>query len=446
VTEGPLTTLYLDLNAYFASVEQQVQPNLRGKPVAVAPITHDSGCCIAVSYEAKAFGVKTGTRVGEARRLCPCIQIIDARPRLYVLMHQRVLRAVDRHIPVHKVYSIDEMACRLDSRERTEQAATALAKRIKQALRETCGGCMRASIGVAQNKVLAKLATDMQKPDGLVVLTGATREHRIAGLGAQELAGIGPKMAERLEAKRVKTIGDMLALTEPQMRDLFGGIIGARWWHWLRGLEVEETETRKNSIGHQHVLAPALRTREGARAVSQRLLLKAAARMRHLGYAARKMTLGLRFPGDGVAGPWGGASWDKHAALGEGCTDTGALIDALNHLWGLAPSRGPMMVGVTLHDLVAPGSYTLPLFSAERKQHSLAAAMDLVNKKFGANTLYTAGMQDVRSHGSGGIAFNFVPDLAVPDSVKSRQRSDDRKKEETDAELEAMIEESLAFG
>src|SRR4029079_16833650 len=89
----PLTTLFLDLNSYFSSVEQQVQPALRGIPIAVTPVLADSGCCIAASYEAKAYGVKTGTRVREARRLCPQITLVKARPRLYVLMHHRVLEA-----------------------------------------------------------------------------------------------------------------------------------------------------------------------------------------------------------------------------------------------------------------------------------------------------------------------------------------------------------------
>src|ERR1051325_4992956 len=142
-----LTTLFLDLNSYFASVEQQVQPGLRGRPVAVAPVVGDSGCCIAVSYEGKKFGVKTGTRVGEARALCPGIEIVDARPRLYVLMHHRVLKAIDRHIPIDKVHSIDEVSCRLDRTQRTAAACEALAAKIKAEIRRTCGVCMRCSIG-----------------------------------------------------------------------------------------------------------------------------------------------------------------------------------------------------------------------------------------------------------------------------------------------------------
>lgn len=455
-----LASLFLDLNAYFASVEQQVQPALRGKPIAVAPITGDSGCCIAVSYEAKKFGVKTGTRVGEAKALCPAIQIVDSRPRLYVIMHNRVLKAVDRHIPVDKVHSIDEVSCRLDPTQRTPEAARTLATAIKASIRETCGVCMRSSIGVAPNRVLAKLGTDMMKPDGLVIIETHEIAARIGSLSAQDLAGIGPKMMKRLESKGIKTIGDLLKYDEQEMTRIFGGVIGGRWWHWLRGHELRERATRKGSIGHQHVLAPDLRSSEGARSVAFRLVLKAAARMRHDKYAAGRLTVGLNFVGAKVPGvaasAWGSTAWSHTMPLGEGCVDSAAILDALGEAWKLAEaelrSRTPLMVSVTLHDLVNATSQTLPLFTGENKRGNISKAMDTINRKFGPNTLYTANIHDARGHGTGGIAFNYVPDLSVADSVQSRQRGSEpgregtREKFMSDAELEGLIEEGLRVG
>lgn len=452
-----LASLFLDLNAYFASVEQQVQPALRGRPVAVAPITGDSGCCIAVSYEAKRFGVKTGTRVGEAKALCPGIEIVDSRPRLYVIMHHRVLKAVDRHIPVDKVHSIDEVSCRLDRTQRTPERARELAIAIKASIRETCGVCMRSSIGIAPNRVLAKLGTDMMKPDGLVILEAHEIAERIGGRSAQDLAGIGPKMMKRLEGRGIRTIGDLLRYDEQQMTEIFGGVVGGRWWHWLRGHELRERATRKGSIGHQHVLAPDLRTSEGARSVAFRLLLKAASRMRHDGYAAGRLTVGLNFVGAGTPGAavsaWGGTAWSHTMPLGEGCVDSGAILDALGEAWELAAeevrTRTPLMVSVTLHDLVNATSQTLPLFTAEKKSGNISKAMDAINKKFGPNTLYTANIHDARGHGTGGIAFNYVPDLEVADSVQSRQRGVEpgregkRERFMSDEELEGLIEGGL---
>ncbi|HYE62461.1 MAG TPA: hypothetical protein VD997_10725 [Phycisphaerales bacterium] len=439
-----LTTLFLDLNSYFASVEQQVQPHLRGKPVGVAPITGDSGCIIAASYEAKKFGVKTGTRVGEAKVLCPGVEIVDARPRLYVLMHHRILKAIDRHIPVERVHSIDEVSCRLDRRQRTPEAARELALRVKAEIAKSCGVCMRCSIGIAPNRLLAKLGTDLMKPDGLVILRNEDLPAAIGHLSVQEFSGIGPRMTKRLKRAGVRTIAELYAKSEAEMRALWGGPFGERWYHVIRGAEVREKPTKKGSIGHQHVLAPDLRTREGAKSVGLRLLLKASARMRHDKYAAKKLSLGLRFEGDRPStNAWNGPSWDEWATLGGECVDSGTMQDALDALWARAPEGKILMVAVTLHDLVPAASHTLPLFGGQNRSESLSKAMDAVNKKFGANKVYPASMQDARGHGTGGIAFNYVPNLELADSVQSRQRGGGEKRYMSDAEMEGLIEGSL---
>lgn len=474
-----LNTLFLDLNSYFASVEQQVQPSLRGVPVAVAPITSDSGCCIAASYEAKAHGVRTGTRVGEARRLCPNIAIVDARPRLYVVMHNRILRAIDTCIPVDEVHSIDEVSCVLDRVQREPARARELAVRIKGAIRAMCGECMRCSIGIAPNRPLAKLATDMQKPDGLVVLRDEDLEPGggvLANLSAQELAGIGPKMMKRLEYAGIRTIGDLHARSASELRSLWGGVLGEKWYHWIRGAELPEAKSKKGSIGHQHVLAPEVRSVEGARAVAFRLLLKASSRLRHEKHAARKLSLAISFTSTDPSRPaaaWGSAGKDgdgfsESAALGDGCTDSATMLDALGLLWEralpLVRTRTPLLVSVTLHELVREESATLPLFGGERKDASVSKAMDTINQKFGANTLYTANVHDARQHASGGIAFRFVPNLGHADSVQARQREvaseagsrhlakqgarsssgqEAKERARSDAELEALIEASL---
>ena len=439
-----LRTLFLDLNSYFASVEQHVQPALRGKPIAVAPITSDSGCCIAASYEAKSKGVKTGTRVGDAKRLCPTITIVDARPRLYVRMHHRILAAIDKHIPVDRVHSIDEVSCKLDRTQRTRAACETLAKAIKHQIAKDCGKTMRCSIGIAPNRPLAKLGTDMFKPDGLAIFDDADLPRAIEHLSPQELAGIGPQTMKRLQRQGINTIADLLQRDQKQMRELWGGIIGERWWYWLRGDEVHEDKTRRRSLGHQHVLAPDVRTREGARAVAFRLLLKAAARLRHENYAARTLTLALRFTREGIGqAGWNSTSWDAATSLGEGAVDTPTILDALALLWDKVPHDTPLLVSVTLGDLITPQSATLPLFPDEAKRGNLSKAMDSVNNKFGANTVYTANMQDVRAHGAGGIAFNFIPDLNFADSVKARQRQG-AEPPLTDAQLDALIETGIA--
>ena len=165
-----LNWLFVDLNSYFASVEQQVRPELRGRPVGVVPMMADTTVCIAASYEAKAFGVRTGTVVADAKKMCPEIVFVEGRHEIYTEYHHRIVEAVESCLPVTAVLSIDEMACRLMGRERPLLAAMELGRKVKARILERVGPMMRSSVGLATNRYLAKVASDMEKPNGLVAL------------------------------------------------------------------------------------------------------------------------------------------------------------------------------------------------------------------------------------------------------------------------------------
>ena len=163
-----LRWLFLDMNSFFASCEQQDRPELRGRPVAVAPVDSDATSCIAASYEAKAFGIKCGTNVGEARRRCPELVVITGNHSVYAEYHRRILWLLRSILPDVRKLSVDEMACPLwGGNELTEGDAVALARRIKRALREHVGEQMICSVGLAPNAFLAKVATELHKPTAL---------------------------------------------------------------------------------------------------------------------------------------------------------------------------------------------------------------------------------------------------------------------------------------
>ena len=163
-----LNCLFLDFDSYFASVEQALNPRLWKQPIAIIPMRAETTVCIAASYEAKAFGVKTGTAVGDARRLCPGIRLILARPAVYVEFHHQMVKAVNACLPVTEVASVDEMACQLTGRWRDETEALKLAQQVKQAVAQVAAvGC---SIGIGPNRFLAKMASKLDKPNGLRVI------------------------------------------------------------------------------------------------------------------------------------------------------------------------------------------------------------------------------------------------------------------------------------
>ena len=215
--------LFLDLNSYFASVEQEVRPELRGRPVGVVAVETDTTVCIAASYEAKAFGVKTGTMVKDARQMCPEMVFVEARHEIYVDYHHRIVEAVESCLPVTAVLSIDEMACRLIGRERPLMAAMRLAQRVKQAVKDQVGSTLRSSVGLAPNRYLAKIASDMEKPDGLVALTRDILRDALVGLELRDLPGVGVKTEKRLNEKGVRSMADLLKILDgAQGRDQTG--------------------------------------------------------------------------------------------------------------------------------------------------------------------------------------------------------------------------------
>lgn len=404
----PLTRLFVDLNSYFASVEQQEVPKLRGKPVAVIPVETDSTCCIAASYEAKAHGVKTGTSVRDARRMCPELALIPARPAIYVRYHHAILAAAESVLPVEAVHSIDEFSCRLRGADQARDAAVALAYAIKRAIASRVGECLRCSIGIAPNRVLAKLGTDMQKPDGLVVIEDHELPSRLFDLKLTDLHGIGARTALHLQSRGVHTMEQLCALDERAMERLFGSIVGRWWHHWLRGRDLQEQPTRRRSIGHQHVLPPKLRNDASARAVAIRLLHKAAARARHLGYWAQRLDMYVK--------PVAGSSWKAHASFHE-CQDTLSLVQVFCRMWDQHPPWAPpMLVGVTLQDLVNRASATMSLFDTDHRRADLARAMDRVNMKHGRDSIYLGVTHDVLDSAPTRIAFTSIPDLSLPET------------------------------
>ena len=392
--------LFLDLNAYFASVEQQVNPILRGKPVAVVPMLTDNTCCIAASYEAKAYGIKTGTRVADAKNMCPTLALVEAVPQLYVRYHHAIVNVVESCVPIASVLSIDEMICQLTGTQRDITQASALAQTIKRALAERVGECLRCSIGLAPNRYLAKVASDMQKPDGLTVLRLADLPKALYGLELSDFPGIGPRMEARLHHRRIYTVDQLCRITRDGMRDIWGGIVGERFHAWLHGEQVDEPPTHRSSVGHSHVLPPELRTMHGAYAVVRKLTCKAAVRLRQIGYWAKGLSLAVQYLG-------GRGDWTDKTKLME-TQETPVLLKTVAQLWSRVPPGKPLWVGVTLFPLVPIDHHTPSLFQ-NPKQEKLSFVMDQINQKYGHDTAYF-GERDESESAPTRISFTRIPD------------------------------------
>lgn len=406
----PLTTLWVDMDAYFASAEQHLCPTLRGQPVGVVPVFTPDGrpaetsCCIAVSYQARPCGVRTGTLVREARRLCPDIRFVQARPAEYVRLHHAIVQVVETVLPVNRVYSIDEFACRLLGAERDPVRAAELGLAIKRTLRERFSEGLTCSIGIAPNRLLAKVASDQRKPDGLNVIEPAMLPECLYDLDLEDWPGISGGMRSRFERFGVRTTAEMYALSVPEMIQVFGSVDGQRWWMLIRGFDLPDKQTVRRTLGHQHVLPPEKRGVDEARRVLVRLVTKAAQRLRREGYRAGELVCAARLLPEG--------HWSRRTILPP-TSSTRVLLDAMAEQWNHAPRARYLVVAATLQRLIPVAQAPGPLFQGEAREERLDRAVDRINTRFGYAAIRPASADAASAPMR--IAFSSIPDLEMPD-------------------------------
>lgn len=416
-----LRALAIDFNSYFASVEQQERPELRGQPVIVVPVLAETTGAIAVSIEAKRLGLQRNARLAESRRQCPGLIVVEARPEVYINYHRRLKQAVETCVPVKKIQSIDEIECELTGSLQEPANALALARRIKAAIKRDVGPCLRSSIGIGPNWFLAKLASDLEKPDGLVLFEEKDIPGKLIERGVElgQLTGIGESMEKRLRNAGIPTVAQLYAASSAKLRAIWGSVEGARFHDWLHGGLQEREPVKHSSIGHGHVLPPQLRNPEAALGVLHRLLQKAAMRLRHDGYFAGALHLTVKYRDE--------VRWSEDRRFNE-TQDTLQFTRALNDLWAARPRAhrqlAPMQVGVVLHALLPGADHTPDLFTAKQEETRarLHSAVDHLNKALGKNSVYFGG-----AHGSTGyapmrIAFTRIPQPELEEIDRSMGR------------------------
>jgi DNA polymerase-4 len=405
-----LNALYVDFNSYFASVEQQLRPELRGKPIGVLAVMAETTCCIAASYEAKAFGIKTGTGVRDARKLCKDMIFVEARPPIYVQFHHKLIEIVESCTHVEKVLSIDEMVCLLTGSQQVKENALKLAVKIKREINKQYP-FIRSSIGIAPNTFLAKTASNMQKPDGCVVIEDSDIPQKLFSLKLRALNGIGAQMHARLERYGIDSVEKLYAANKQQLRAAWGSIEGERYYDKLRGIEPYYVKNARSSLGHSHVMPPEQRTPIGAKAVLHRLLQKAAMRMRSYELLTTHISIKVKFRGQ--------PSFNADSAC-NATDNTLHLTESLETLWQQYPTHGaePVAVGVSFSGLVNMQEVAYDLFAEKpsANEKKLNKALDILNLKYGKNTVYFAGAHDALKDAPMRIAFNHIPDLVVEDT------------------------------
>lgn len=398
-TLWPRAILLLDMNAFFASIEQRDFPRLRDKPIAVT--NGDRGSCIITcSYEARRHGIKTGMRLYEARRLCPQLIQRPSRPHHYAEVSSQIMQALrDRISPTLEVFSVDEAFLDVRGVQRLFGTPVSIAMRAQRLVREIAD--LPCSVGVAGDRTTAKYAASLFKPEGIGVIPPWEARARLAAIPVDALCGIGRRTRDALARLQVHTCADLARLPIGIMIRHFGHH-GRRMWLMCQGMDLEPLHTRERApqtLGHGKVLPPNTTNLQTLRTFFRHMSEKLGLRLRKHELEARHFWIGLR-----TDIGWIGAEQATAHPIADGRIIFRLCETVVAEQWQGQPAH---QVQVTALD-PAPRQQQGDLFSyattTQRKQHAVHHVTDVINQRFGAFTLAPAPL----------LARSDMPDVIAP--------------------------------
>ncbi len=380
--------MHIDMDAFFASVEQRTFPFLRGKPIGVCGDPDGRTVIAAASYEAKHRGVKTAMTLPEAKKLCPEIILVSGHPAKYVDTATRILAFYATFTDSIEVFSIDEVFLDVTQTAHLFHGPEAIARSIKAYIKEHFG--LTCSIGIAPNKLLAKLVGDINKPDGLTIVRQSEVAALMESIPVEELCGIGPKTQERLNRLGIKTCADLGRYSEKRLTGIFG-INGSRLKRMGQGLNeglvlpyLHEPVTK--SMGHSFTLDEDTRDFAEIRRHLLQLSEQVGRRLRHDGFSGRTVSLMLRYDDF--------STFIKQHSL-KNYIDEGLRIyqvgmKLFKELY--QPPRLVRLLGISVSGLVRDLKQTAAFENV--RAGSLFDGLDAVNNKYGEFSVARARLQE----------------------------------------------------
>jgi DNA polymerase IV len=375
------TILHADVDAFYASVEQRDDPSLRGRPVIVG-----AGVVLAASYEAKAFGIRTAMGGRQARSLCPHAVVVSPRMSAYAEASKALFGVFEDATPAVEGLSIDEAFLDVRGLRRLAGSPVEIAARLRGQVRERVG--LPISVGVARTKFLAKVASGVAKPDGLLVVPPERELAFLHPLPVERLWGVGDVTASKLRAYGIETVGDVASVDEEALVTMLGRAAG-RQLHALshnRDPRPVRIGRRRGSIGSQRALGRSPKSRDGVDAVVVGLVERVSRRMRAAGRAGRTVVLRLRFDDFSRA--------SRSHTLPRATAETHAILTTTRWLLAAAlptiEREGLTLVGISVANLENSSALQLPLPLDPRLGGALDAALDEIRERFGADAITRA--------------------------------------------------------
>ncbi|MEF8799249.1 MAG: DNA polymerase IV, partial [Candidatus Bipolaricaulota bacterium] len=381
------TILHVDMDSYFASVEQQANPNLRGKPIVVTGKPTIKSVVAAASKEAKKCGVESAMATWKAQKKCPGLILVPGDPDKYEWITNIFFDILRSYSPKLEPFGVDEAFLDVTTKVQEYRSPEKLVERIKKDVEEEFGERITCSVGIARNKLLAKLASDMEKPDGVTWIRGDEVSDVLEEISLTDFCGIGARTEKRLNRLGVSSVSELGDFPEKELKKEFG-VDGARLKMMGQGKDPSPVlpasyEEEVKSIGNSLTLPDYKRTPRKALPVLFKLAQKVGYRLRKKGLMAGTLKLTVRDGEFNVKG--------KQLTPGR-YVDDGNLIYsfALEIKKELGFPANPTMVGIRASKLRSKDSFARPLLPNRRRREGLLRVMDEVNEEYGRNTLYFA--------------------------------------------------------
>jgi DNA polymerase-4 len=388
--------LHLDMDSFFATVEQQARPHLRGKPVGVAPAFSHGGTIVAASIEAKRLGIKTGTRVGEAKQLAPDIALFRPDPPKYRAVHRAFRRIIADYSPIVKPRSIDEVAIWLDDSLPDQRSPLEIGAEIKTRIRREVGDYLSSSVGIGPNWLLAKTACGFKKPDGLFEINEYNIKDVLRRLSLHDLCGIAYRMEARFQLQGITTPLQLYRADPVELKRRLG-FVGYYWHRRLHGLDIDEIDWGTKTLGHSSVLPRPTAEIERLLPLLQKLSERMARRLRKDCWQAGGLVLSGR-PADG--GRFGTVTSFTPT------NDSFVLFRQAKTMLNANPPSSPLRkIAITSIHLREDRPHQASLFSADENRQRATASIDQVNDRWGDLTVHPATMLGLENTANDAIAF-----------------------------------------
>lgn len=397
---SPPFLMHIDLNSCFASVEQQANPFLRGKPVAVCAYTTPSGCILAASVEAKRLGIKTGMRVKEGKLLCRNLVILPSDPWKYRNVHLKLKKLLENYSSEVIPKSIDEFVVDFSGYEIASSRASrndntripyggsqlkGVALKIKKRIKEEVGDWLTVSIGIAPNRFLAKLASNFHKPDGLDEINCKNYLDCYLGLKLTDLPYIKARNALRLNRVGIHSVFDFYNAPLWKLRAAFHSINGYYWYMRLRGYEIDDVTFARRSYGNSYALPKPFSKIEDLSPIISKLTEKMSFRLRRAGYMASGVHLAIVYRN--------GHFWHKGIGFDKGFFESGDIYKKILQIFNLNPYKFPVgNVFVSVYNLKKITSLQLNFFEDIVRKKKLSEAVDGINERWGDFVISPARM------------------------------------------------------